>query len=42
MSTAVTSSQRMWLKRAGFVGFAFFFIKGLLWIAAGMIFYTLT
>ena len=28
-----------WLKRAGIVGFWFFFIKGLLWLAAPLVFY---
>ncbi len=28
-----------WLKRAGVFGFWFFFIKGLLWLAAPLLFY---
>ena len=28
-----------WLKRAGKVGFWFFFIKGTLWVAAPLVFY---
>ena len=34
-----TVAPRKWLKRAGVVGFWFFFIKGLLWLAAPFEFY---
>ncbi len=37
--TATTIDSRKWLKRAGVVGFWFFFIKGLLWLAAPLVFY---
>lgn len=33
------STRATWLKRAGAVGFWFFFIKGLLWLAAPLVFY---
>ena len=36
---AITVDNRKWLKRAGVVGFWFFFIKGLLWLAAPLVFY---
>ena len=42
MTSHMPRNRRTWLKRVGFLGFAFFFIKGLLWIAAGLVFYTLT
>jgi len=31
--------KHMWLKRAGLFGFWFFFIKGILWLAAPLVFY---
>ena len=31
-----------WLKRLGVAGFWFFFIKGLLWLAAPLVFYLAT
>lgn len=31
--------KRQWLKRAGIFGFWFFFVKGLLWLAAPLVFY---
>ena len=34
-----TSIRAKWLKRAGIVSFWFFFIKGLLWLAAPLAFY---
>ena len=34
-----TSTRAKWLKRAGIAGFWFFFIKGLLWLAAPLVFY---
>jgi len=34
-----TNNSRMWLRRAGTVGFWFFFIKGMLWLAAPLVFY---
>ena len=36
-----TNDSRKWLKRAGQVGFWFFFIKGTLWLAAPLVFYYL-
>ncbi len=33
------SDGRKWLKRAGKIGFWFFLIKGLLWLAAPLVFY---
>jgi hypothetical protein len=33
------TDRTTWLKRAGAVGFWFFFIKGLLWLAAPLVFY---
>lgn len=33
--------NRKWLKRAGLFGFWFFFIKGVLWLAAPLVFYYL-
>lgn len=35
----VSSARTKWLKRAGLAGFWFFFIKGMLWVASGFIFY---
>ncbi len=32
-------TRAKWLKRAGIAGFWFFFIKGLLWLAAPLVFY---
>lgn len=29
------SKRAAWLKRLGFLGFCFFFIKGLVWLAIG-------
>ena len=42
--TAITTNDLMtarakWLKRAGVVSFWFFFVKGLLWLAAPLVFY---
>ena len=34
-----SSVRSKWLKRAGVAGFWFFFIKGLLWLAAPLVFY---
>ena len=31
-----------WLQRVGMVGFLFFLVKGLLWLAVPLIFYQLT
>ncbi len=46
MNTTMTVSDsidlRAWLKKAGKVGFWFFFIKGTLWMAAPLVFYFLT
>lgn len=44
MSAAVTNvpAKRRWLERLGMVGFAFFFIKGLLWLVAPFLFYWFT
>ena len=44
MTTATATDTRSqqpstWLKRAGLVGFWFFFIKGLLWLIAPVFFY---
>lgn len=33
------SLRARWLKRASLAGFWFFFIKGLLWLAAPLVFY---
>jgi hypothetical protein len=33
------SSQLSWLRRAGLFGFWFFMIKGILWLAAPLVFY---
>lgn len=38
-SASTTFMQHKWLKRAGVAGFWFFFIKGLLWLAAPLVFY---
>ena len=35
----IPSTRNKWLKRAGVAGFWFFFIKGLLWLAAPFVFY---
>jgi hypothetical protein len=32
-------TRTKWLKRAGMAGFWFFFIKGILWLAAAFVFY---
>lgn len=32
-------ARAKWLRRAGIAGFWFFFIKGLLWLAAPFVFY---
>lgn len=32
-------AQHKWLRRAGILGFWFFLIKGLLWLAAPFVFY---
>ncbi len=42
--TAITTenapnTSAKWLKRVGIAGFWFFFIKGLLWLAAPFVFY---
>ncbi len=34
-----SGTRAKWLKRAGVAGFWFFFIKGLLWLAAPFVFY---
>lgn len=38
---STTNDNRKWLKRAGTIGFWFFFIKGTLWLAAALVFYYL-
>ena len=35
------TDQNKWLKRAGIFGFWFFLIKGILWMAAPLVFYFL-
>ena len=35
----VPTPRSKWLKRAGMAGFWFFFIKGLLWLAAPLVLY---
>ena len=35
------TGSRAWLKRLGYAGFAFFLLKGLTWLAGGLIFYWL-
>ena len=42
MSAAGTAIERRWLERLGFAGFAFFFVKGLLWLIAPFLFYWFT
>jgi hypothetical protein len=37
--TAAPSRRRHWLRRAGLLGFWFFLVKGLLWLAAPFVFY---
>ena len=37
-----SNEETSWLKRAGLVGFWFFLVKGLLWIAAPLAIYYLT
>ena len=32
-------ARHKWIKRAGVLGFWFFFVKGLLWLAAPLVFY---
>lgn len=39
LTHARSEASRKWLKRAGMAGFWFFFIKGLLWLAAPLVFY---
>lgn len=34
--------QRKWLRRAGVFGFWFFLVKGLLWLAAPLLFFVFT
>ena len=34
-----TNDRAKWLKRAGKIGFWFFFLKGVLWVAAPVVFY---
>lgn len=44
MSAAILTASRAmpaWLKRFGAISFWFFFIKGLLWMAAPVVFYHL-
>ncbi len=38
MTTATTQAAPSFLRRAGYAGFAFFFIKGMLWLTAPFIF----
>ncbi len=33
--------SRTWLKRLGYFGFSFFLLKGLTWLAGGLVFYLL-
>ena len=44
MSAAVTNApvKSRWLERLGMAGFAFFFLKGLLWLIAPFLFYWFT
>jgi hypothetical protein len=35
------TDQHKWLKRASVLGFWFFFVKGILWMAAPLVFYYL-
>ena len=37
--TNMPSAYAKWMKRAGVAGFWFFLIKGLLWLAAPVVFY---
>ena len=42
ITTETLSGTRInWLKRVGIAGFWFFFIKGMLWVAAPFVFYFL-
>jgi len=34
-----TNDSRKWLKRVGKISFWFFFLKGVLWLAAPLVFY---
>ena len=38
-ANAALTARTKWLKRVGMAGFWFFFIKGMLWLAAPFIFY---
>ena len=38
---SLSDSRSKWLKRVGMAGFWFFFIKGMLWLAAPFVFYFL-
>ena len=42
VTLADTPARRRWLERLGMAGFAFFFIKGLLWLIAPFLFYWFT
>ena len=39
LTQARGETSRKWLKRIGMAGFWFFFLKGLLWLAAPLVFY---
>ena len=41
-SASVPANRRRWLERLGMAGFAFFFVKGLLWLIAPFLFYWFT
>lgn len=39
LTAPMPGGSRKWLKRAGLFGFWFFLVKGLLWLAAPLVFY---
>lgn len=44
MSSVIVDARTQstsWIKRFGVIGFTFFFVKGLLWMAAPVVFYHL-
>lgn len=40
-ATHSATGRQKWLKRAGAIGFWFFLVKGILWMAAPLVFYHL-
>lgn len=41
MTIAIEKSNHTWLRRVGTLGFTFFLVKGLLWLAAPLVFWAL-